>query len=306
MDVAFHVGRSPALCASIAHEIRQPLTAIIANASACRRWLAASPPNHERAEIAAERILEDALWASETIGGLLALFTQRNGVRAPVQINDVVREACALVLHEGNAGKVEISLTLDPTLPALTVDRVQIRQLLINLIHNGIEAMETSPGPRRLEVLSRRHAGGVQVEVCDGGTGVLDAERIFDALFSTKEHGMGIGLALCRQIVEAHGGHLWPEPGQARGTRMIFTLPDRGGWIDPSVAPRRLSPPGSGRHPRATLHRLAAAFAAIAGFVPRLATLAVRLCSARFSLTEGANHRLGAPQVSMSLLPPAN
>ena len=224
---ALHVGREAALCASIVHEINQPLAAIVANASACRRWLAASPPNHERVEVIVERILENAVSVSEIIAGLRALFTQREAARAPAQINDIIREACALVAREPEAGEVEIALKLDPTLSMLALDRVQIRQLLINLIHNGIEAMKTSQSPCRLEVLSCRHRGGVRVEVCDQGRGVVDAGRMFDTLFSTKKDGMGMGLAICRQIVEAHGGRLWMEPGRPQGTRMIFTIPTR-------------------------------------------------------------------------------
>jgi len=225
---ASNIAREPAFCASLAHELRQPLAAIVANASACRHWLTASPPNYERAAATLARILEDAESASETIGGLLALFAQHNTIRAPAQVNDIIREVCATVAHQAEAERVEISLRLDQELPVLTLNRAQIRQLLINLIRNGIEAMERSPGRRRLEVISRRNQDGAQIEVCDWGEGVVDPERIFDPHFSTKENGMGIGLALCRRIMEAHRGRLWLEPGRARGTRMIFALPGAG------------------------------------------------------------------------------
>lgn len=222
---AFPGAGEAAFCASIAHEISQPLAAIVANASACRRWLAASPPNHRRAEVLVEQIVEDAVSASEIISGLRVLFAQRDAVRAPAHINEVIQEACAFVVHEAEARPVEIALQLGSALPVLALDRIQIRQLLVNLLHNGIEAMEETQGRFRLDVFARRHQGGILVEVCDRGSGVVDATRIFDTFFTTKEKGMGIGLAICRQIVETHGGHLWAEPGRPQGTRMIFTLP---------------------------------------------------------------------------------
>lgn len=294
--VASHVARSPALCASIAHEMRQPLAAIIANANACRHWLGASPPNQERVQVTIERILEDAVSASETIAGLLALFAPGNAIHAPVQINDIIREACALVVDEDEATRVEIALELDPMLPVLALDRIQIRQLLINLIRNGIEAMETSPGRRRLEVFSHCHRSGARIEVSDRGNGVPDTKRMFDALFSTKKNGMGIGLALCRQIIEAHGGRLWAEPGQVQGTRMIFTLPDRRACIGTSPALGRQSPAGRSRDRGWgwALQRLAAMRVAVTGSARGLTMLISRRLSSRVASFAGEGHRSGA------------
>lgn len=267
--VAFHMAKEPAFCASMAHELRQPLAAIIASASACRHWLAASPPNHERAAATLARILEDAESASETIGGLLALFTHRNAIHAPAQINDIIREACASVAHERKEKQVAITLRLDQELPVLALDRVQIRQLLINLIRNGIEAMDRSPGRHPLEVISHHSANGTRVEVCDWGEGVADPERIFDPHFSTKANGMGIGLALCRRIIEAHGGRLWMEPGRARGTRVIFTLPGLG--VGPPVTLCRRPATDRSRDRGAPRRRLAAVCAAITASILHLA-----------------------------------
>ena len=220
-------GRGPsaeaAFCASIAHEINQPLAAIVADASACRRWLAASPPNRERIEIIVERILECAVSASQAVHGLRMLYTVRDTPLALAQLNDVVREVCAQVAPE--LAGIEFALRLDPGLPMIALDRAQIRQVLVNLVRNGAEAMETSRGRRRIELCSRLGKDEIQVEVCDWGSGVVDPERIFAPLFSTKANGMGMGLAICRQIVEAHGGRLWTAPGEPVGTRMIFVLP---------------------------------------------------------------------------------
>lgn len=292
--MAFHVARNPALCASIAHELRQPLAAIIANANACRHWLAASPPNQERVQVTIERILEDAVSASETIAGLLALFAPGNAIHAPVQINDIIREACALVVDEDKATGLEIALKLDPMLPVLALDRIQIRQLLINLIRNGIEAMDTSPGRRPLEVFSHCHRSGARIEVSDRGNGVPDAKRMFDALFSTKKNGMGIGLALCRQIIEAHGGRLWAEAGQMQGTRMIFTLPDRRACIGTSPALGRLSPAGRSRDRGWALQRLAAMRAAVTRSARGITMLISRRLSRTVASFAGEEHRRGA------------
>ena len=215
------------LSASIAHEVNQPLAAVITNSHACQRWLAAEPPNLQRAQLTTERIIRDANAAAEVVSRIRALFKQTTLGRSSVDINEVIAEVCQLMTDEIAAKDISIEAALEHNLPAILVDRVQMQQVLVNLIRNGIDATNaTGDGSKSLVIRSRRDGTDrVRVEVQDYGRGIEDTERIFEPFFTTKEDGMGMGLAICRSIVEAHDGRLWATKGDPKGTALSFTLP---------------------------------------------------------------------------------
>ncbi|BCJ90559.1 hypothetical protein IZ6_12940 [Terrihabitans soli] len=215
------------LSASIAHEINQPLAAIVANSHACQRWLGAEPANIERAKITAERIVRDANSAADVISRIRALFRQSTHIRSSEDINRLIREVCRLMADEVGGKEIRIETRLDPDLPLIALDRVQVQQVFANLIRNGIEAMDASAADARsLHISSTRDGSdAIRVEVCDHGTGFNDTERAFEPFFTTKPNGMGMGLAICRSIVESHGGRLWMTNNDTRGATVAFTLP---------------------------------------------------------------------------------
>lgn len=213
------------LSASIAHEVNQPLAAVVANSHACRRWLEAEPPNIERARITAGRITRDANAAADVVSRIRSLFKQAVGPRTFTTLGGVVAEARDLMAAEAARRSVGIQVEVENDLPPVTFDRVQIQQVLINLIRNGIEATDFATSDRVLAMRVRRTENAVRVEISDRGRGVEFPDRIFDPFFTTKEHGMGMGLAICRSIVESHGGRLWAEKGEPQGATFIFTLP---------------------------------------------------------------------------------
>lgn len=207
------------LAASIAHEINQPLAALVANAHACQRWLSADPPNLERAQVTVERIIRDGRDAGEVVSRIRALFKRTALTRTLLDLNEVVAEASRLMSDELNSKNVTIATDLDANLPATWVDRVQMQQVIVNLVRNGIEAMESGEShPRRLSIRSRRDGSdSVLIEIRDNGGGLEDVDGIFEPFFSTKRHGMGMGLAICRSIVEAHQGQLWATSNRPGG-----------------------------------------------------------------------------------------
>ncbi len=213
------------LSASIAHEINQPLAAVIANSHACQRWLTAIPPNVDRAQAATARIVRDANSAAEVIGGIRALFKQTGQVRTPTGINDVIVEVCELIVDEFAGKNIAVETDLNSALPQVLVDRVQIQQVLINLMRNGIDAMELATTSRSLRIRSLRDGDAIHVEVSDLGAGVEHPERMFEPFFTTKKNGMGMGLAICRSILEAHDGQLWAMTNEPIGTTLAFSLP---------------------------------------------------------------------------------
>ncbi|RXT56246.1 histidine kinase [Bosea sp. Tri-44] len=213
------------LSASIAHEVNQPLAAIVANSHACQRWLTAEPPNLERAQTTVERIIRDTNAAAEVVSRIRALFKQSVETRTSTPLGSVLEEARNLIADEAARRRVRIDLDIQSDLPLIALDRIQIQQVLVNLMRNGIEAMEAVADERSLGVRLRRIADSVQTEVSDRGPGVEFPDRIFEPFFTTKEQGMGMGLAICRSIVESHGGRLWVETNEPRGARFIFILP---------------------------------------------------------------------------------
>jgi two-component system, NtrC family, sensor kinase len=218
-----------AMTASIAHEINQPLAAIAANANAGLRWLSRPAPDIEEVHAALKRINNDAHRASEVIQSVRSIFKKAPQQGASVDVNDVVLEVLALVHGELMNYHVAAKPDLDPYLPRVRADRVQLQQVILNLVMNAVEAMGSiQDRARLLNVASRRHEpNGVLITVQDTGPGIdPDAkDRIFDAFFSTKSSGMGMGLFICRSIVEAHGGRLWATPARLHGTIFHLVLP---------------------------------------------------------------------------------
>jgi PAS domain S-box-containing protein len=215
------------LSASIAHEVNQPLAAIVANSHACYRWLSVEPPNLERAKLTAERITRDANSAADVVGRIRALFHRAPHAHSPEDVNRMIGDVCRLMAGESAASGIRIETTLEPDLPSVVLDRVQVQQVLVNLVRNGIEAMDTVvDGAHALQIrASREGLDAIRVEVRDAGIGFKHAERIFEPFFTTKQQGMGMGLVICRSIVEAHGGRLWAANNQTRGATVAFTLP---------------------------------------------------------------------------------
>lgn len=213
------------LSASIAHEVNQPLAAIVANSSACHRWLSAEPPNLERAKITAERIIRDANSAAEVVSRIRALFRQSVEPRNRTKLGSIIAEARDLMAEEAARRRVRLDVDVGSSLPRLALDRVHIQQVLVNLIRNGMDAMDSIAGDRVLGVRVRRVGDVVQTEISDRGAGVAFPDKIFEPFFTTKGNGMGMGLAISRSIVESHGGRLWAEKNEPLGAKFVFTLP---------------------------------------------------------------------------------
>lgn len=216
------------LSASIAHEVNQPLAAIVANSHACQRWLTADPPNLDRARRTVERIIRDANAAADIVSDIRALFNRTTKAQTNTSLSPVIAEAKRLLVDTALTHGVGIETDVEADLPTVAVDQLQIQQVLVNLMRNGIEAMEgmeASGSGRALRVNAKRDGDFARVEVSDEGAGVSDPNRVFDAFFTTKKNGMGMGLAISRSIVAAHGGRLWIEGKAERGTCFVFTVP---------------------------------------------------------------------------------
>jgi PAS domain S-box-containing protein len=214
------------MAASIAHQLNQPLTALLTDAHACRRWLRMNPPNLERAETSAERIVRDTSDASEVIKRVRALFSRTDYVRESTDLNELVRELARVLRDEAIRRDVSIKLELSDTLEPMRVDRIQIQQVLLNLATNGMEAMAQSEARRQLEIsIKAPQTNEALVTVRDYGIGITPevSARMFDPFFSTKSGGMGMGLSMCRSIVEEHDGRIWVEL-LSKGTAVHFTL----------------------------------------------------------------------------------
>jgi C4-dicarboxylate-specific signal transduction histidine kinase len=222
---ATQAARLAELSASIAHEVNQPLAAIVANSHACQRWLESDPPNLERAQIIVNRIIRDARSAAEVVSRIRALFKQAVEPRNPIALASIIAEARNLVTEEATRRRVRIEEEIESDLPLVAFDRVQIQQVLINLIGNGMDAMDFSAGDKVIKVRVRRMEDTVRTEISDRGQGIAFPDKIFEPFFTTKENGMGMGLAICRSIVESHGGRLWAEDNRPHGAAFIFTLP---------------------------------------------------------------------------------
>ncbi|HWY47391.1 MAG TPA: MHYT domain-containing protein [Bryobacteraceae bacterium] len=217
------------LAASIAHEINQPLAAVVTNADACMEWLSREPPNLEEARVAVDCIAQDGTRASEVIRHIRAMFTKANPERTTVHVNELIREIGGLMQAEASRNQVALQTELAPDLPATVGDRIQLQQVIVNLVLNGIEAMSAvTDRPRSLVIRSEwQDSNQVLIAVRDSGVGIdaKDFRRIFDAFFTTKAQGMGMGLSICHSIIEAHGGRLWASTNSDYGATVQFTLP---------------------------------------------------------------------------------
>jgi signal transduction histidine kinase len=220
------------LTASIAHEVNQPLAAVVASGNACLNWLSAVPPNLRKARDAVERIVRDGNRASDVLTRVRALLRKAPLVKSSLNVNDVVREALALVDGELRKRGVEVSAELGLDLPLVIADFVQLQQVILNLVMNAIESMKAiTDRPRVLQIRSGRHdlsgQSAVFVAVCDSGIGLSsDAmTRVFEAFYTTKPEGMGMGLWICRSIIEAHGGQITAQPNRDFGATFQFVLP---------------------------------------------------------------------------------
>jgi signal transduction histidine kinase len=218
-----------ALTASIAHEINQPLAAIVANSNAAQRWLSNASPNLDEARTVLNDIVRDGHRASKIIGSVRAMFQKDSLKRDQLAVNDLIEDILTLVRGTIRKQQVSIRTELLQDLPHVVADRTQLQQVFINLIMNAVEAMGAVTNRERLlSIKSDVHdPGTVMIMVEDSGTGIdpNNTERIFDAFFTTKSDGMGMGLAMCRSIIEAHGGRLWASPGASYGSVFHVLLP---------------------------------------------------------------------------------
>ena len=217
------------LAASIAHEINQPLAAVITNGSACLRWLAGATPNLDEAREAVERIIRDGNRASDVIGRIRALVKKSGSEQGRLDINEVIQEVVGLIQTEIQKNGVVLRMELAGDLPRVLGDRVQLQQVILNLLMNGIEAMSTvTDRSRDLLLRSRQYESDkVLIAVQDSGIGLQpeSLDHLFEAFFTTKLKGMGMGLAISRSIIEAHGGRLWAVPNDGPGVTFEFALP---------------------------------------------------------------------------------
>jgi C4-dicarboxylate-specific signal transduction histidine kinase len=218
------------LTASLAHEVNQPIAAAVTNANTCLRWLSREPPDVEQARAAAMRIVKDSTRAAEIISRIRLLFKKGTPQRAMVNVNEVVREMIVLLRREASRHHILIESELAENLPQAIGDRVQLQQVLMNLMMNSIDAMKNVDGTRELAIKSQQTENEqVLVTVNDTGMGLptQQTDLIFKAFFTTKEQGTGMGLSISRSIVESHGGRLWAAGNSPRGASFCFTLPTK-------------------------------------------------------------------------------
>ena len=216
------------LAASIAHEVNQPLAAIVANGHASMRWLQASPANEAEAKAAVERIIRDANRAGDVINRIRGFVQRREVQHVPLNVDDVVHDVTELVRGEAQGRRINVVHRASGPLPCVHADRTQLQQVVLNLVMNGLEAMGRSCGSgRAIQLATHCDRGWVQVDVRDSGEGIAPAveKTLFDAFHTTKADGMGMGLAISRSIIESHGGRLWFTPNEGPGVTFSFALP---------------------------------------------------------------------------------
>jgi PAS domain S-box-containing protein len=218
------------LTASLAHEVNQPIAAAVTNANTCLRWLARDHPNVEEAREAAMRIMKDGTRAAEIISRIRLLFKKGTAQRELVDVNEAIRDMIVLLRSETTRNNILVQTELAADLPEVMADRVQLQQVLMNLMINGIEAMKDVDGTRELAIRSQlKENEEVVVSVTDSGVGLppQQKEQIFNAFFTTKPHGTGMGLRISRSIIESHGGRLWAGDNSPRGASFCFSLPTK-------------------------------------------------------------------------------
>jgi C4-dicarboxylate-specific signal transduction histidine kinase len=227
-----HVSRVTALgelTASIAHEVSQPIAGVVSNAEAASRWLAAEPPNLDKVREVLGQIVNDGMRAGDVIHRIRALIKKAPPRMARVDVNEAVRDIATLARSELLGHGVSLQTQLATGLPLIEGDRIQLQQVILNLTLNAVEAMSSvDEGAREMRISTAREASnGVLVTVRDSGPGLdpQSVDRLFEAFYTTKPDGLGMGLAICRSIIEAHGGRLWATANEPRGAMFQFTLP---------------------------------------------------------------------------------
>jgi signal transduction histidine kinase len=218
------------LTASLAHEVNQPIAAAVTNANTCLRWLTRDHPDLQEARAAASRIVKDATRASDIISRTRLLFKKGTPQRESVNVNEVILEMVLLLRGEATRHNILVGTEMVADLPQIMGDRVQLQQVLMNLMLNGIEAMKDVDGKRELVIKSQQAENDeVLVSVSDTGVGLpaQQTDQIFKAFFTTKLQGTGMGLSISRSIVESHGGRLWAGENSPGGASFYFTLPAR-------------------------------------------------------------------------------
>jgi PAS domain S-box-containing protein len=216
------------LTASLAHEVRQPIAAALTDAETCLHWLRGDSPNIEKARSAAMRIVKDGTRAAEIVSRIRLLFNKGTPQHELVDVNEVIAEMTVLLRGETTRYSISLRTELAANLPQVIGDRVQLQQVLLNLMINSIDAMKGMDGTRELAIKSQRAENeDVVVSVTDNGVGLppQQGDQIFNAFFTTKPHGIGMGLRISRTIIESHGGRLWATASSGRGATFHFTLP---------------------------------------------------------------------------------
>ena len=242
-DELAHINRVTTLgeLASIAHELKQPITAAITNAKTCSRWLESAPPDLHEAREAIHRVVKDSVSAANIIDRLRALYKKQTAERELVDINEVIREMLVLLRSEASQYPISVRAQLAAALPKTVADRVQLQQVLMNLVLNAIDAMKDEGG--ELTISSEQTNDGLlRISVGDTGVGLPteQIDRIFSAFFTTKPQGTGMGLAITRSIIETHGGRLWASSNSGRGATFHFTLPVRAKVVEMPQAPHSI------------------------------------------------------------------
>jgi C4-dicarboxylate-specific signal transduction histidine kinase len=218
------------LTASLAHEVKQPIAAAVTDANTCLRWLTRDQPDLEEAREASLRVVKDATRAAEIIDRIRLLFKKGSPQREMVDVNEVIREMIVLLRNQATRYSIFVQTDLAADIPQIMGDRVQLQQVLMNLIVNSIDAMKEVEGTRNLSIKSQRAENEqVMLSVSDTGVGLppQQADQIFNAFFTTKVHGSGMGLRISRTIIESHGGRLWATDNSPRGASFHFTLPTK-------------------------------------------------------------------------------
>jgi signal transduction histidine kinase len=215
-----------AIAAAIAHEIKQPLSSIVVNAGGGLRWLERATPDLDRAKTILRRIVDDGLRASAIIESIRASFKKDAGQRVLLDVNGLIGDVLALAAGDLERHRIRVEIETDARVPQVSGDRIQLQQVLLNLVTNAIHSMAAKDGTRLLQVKSEVDDEGVVVSVADTGKGIDSdlVERIFEPLFTTKSDGMGMGLSICRSIIESHDGRLWFDPNRPEGANFRFKL----------------------------------------------------------------------------------
>jgi len=217
------------LTASISHEVAQPIAASITNANAALRWLGADPPDLEEAGAALNRILRNGQRAKEVVGRIRAMVRREPPQKSQFDLNEMVREVIVLTQAELHRNGISLRAQLSESLPRVVADRIQLQQVLLNLILNAVESMAGIRDQERdlLIITEPDDARCMRVVVSDSGPGLTpdSIPPLFEAFYTTKPGGMGMGLSICRSIVEAHGGRIWAEPNEPHGAVFAFTVP---------------------------------------------------------------------------------